>query len=200
MALTLEYKKNDPKTLILLWDGEFWREVSKWLFWRELNKFSSQLTWEEFLGQYQALEQKLAKRQAIAYLAKRSYLSTDLERKLLAQGLSPEATRTAIAHCQEKGYINDQQQIARLIAKQQRKGLGAKAIHFKLRQKKVPEGLLQQGLKKTELSEKEALEQWLRKHERKIPRNNPLEKKKLMAKLMRRGFSADLVFELLRSI
>lgn len=199
MGLSLEFKENDPKTLILLWEAEPWREVSKSLFFNELKRFPHGLGWEDFLGRYYLLEEKIAKKHAIVLLSKRSYLSANLESKLLSKGLSPQASKVAILFCQEKGYLNDAHVVARLIAKEQKKGLGAKAIFFKLRQqKKISEQQLRQELNQTELSEKEVLEQWLRKNARKIQRDDPLEMRKLMAKLMRRGFSSDVVFSLLK--
>ena len=117
---------------------------------------------------------------------------------IILKGLSSKAAKAATFFCQEKGYVNDAQQITRLIAKEQSKGLGAKAIYFKLKHtKKITDHQLRHGLDHTELSEKEALVKWLEKNAKKIKRSDPLEMKKLMTKLMRRGFSAELVFSLL---
>ena len=199
MSLSLEFKKDDPKALILLWEGNPWREVPKYLFYNELRRFPVQLNWEEFLSRFNLLEEKIAKRQAIALLSKRGYLSSDLETKLLFKGLSPKGAKAAVVYCQEKGFVNDTQEIARLIAREQKKGLGAKAIFFKLKQKKkIDDHQLRRGLDQTETSEKEALEKWLIKNAKKVKWNDPLEMRKLMAKLMRRGFSGELVFNLLR--
>ena len=199
MSLSWEFKKDDPKTLILLWEGNCWREVPKYLFFNELKKVSAQRNWDEFLSYFNLLEEKIAKRQSIALLSKRNYLSSDLESRLLAKGLSPQAAKAAVLYCQEKGFVNDTQEIARLIAREQKKGLGAKAIYFKLKQKKkIDDKQLRRGLDQTEISEKEALEKWLVKNSKKVKWNDPLEMRKLMAKLMRRGFSGELVFDLLR--
>lgn len=200
MTLDIDFNQNNPKMLILLWKGTFWREVSKCLFFNDLKNFPRQLDWEEFLSRFNLLEEKAAKRQAIALLSKRSYLSSDLESKLLSKGLSPKASKGAILFCQEKGYLNDSEEIARLIAKEQKKGLGAKEIYFRLRHKKrINEHQLRDGLNHTKFSEKEVLEKWLEKNARKMNRNDPLEMKKWMSKLIRRGFSAELVFQLIRS-
>ena len=200
MGLSLEFKKDNPKVLSLLWEGKLWRDVPKYLFFNELRRLPDQQNWEEFVSHFNLLEEKIAKRQAIALLSKRGYLSSDLESKLLSKGLSPRASKAAVFYCQEKGFVNDTQEIARLISREQKKGLGTKAIYFKLKQKKkIDEQQLRRGLNETEISEKEALEKWLVKNAKKVKWNEPLEMRKLMAKLMRRGFSGELVFNLLRN-
>lgn len=196
MALTFEFKDN---RLLLHWEGKLWREVSKPLFLKDLNKFPPNLPWEEFLKSFTALEEKLAKKEAITLLSKRPYLSSALRDKLESKGICAQAAQQAIDYCQEKGYLNDQAEVARLITKEQRKGIGAKAIYFKLKHtKKIDARQLQQELAHTELSEKEALEKWLQKNSRKIARHDPLARKKLLAKLIRRGFSVDLVLNALK--
>ena len=168
MSLSIENKKEDPKTLILLWEGTPWREVPKWLFFSELRKIPARLTWEEFLSHFNLLEEKIAKKQAIVLLSKRSYLSSDLQAKLISKGLSSKAAQAGVVYCQQKGYLNDTQEIARLIAREQRKGLGSKAIFFKLKQKKrISNEQLKHGLDHTEVSEKEALEKWIKKNAKK---------------------------------
>lgn len=198
MHLSIEFKKNDRKILSILWDGTLWRELPKALFFSELKKIPQTVEWGEFLKQFKALEEKVARKEALILLSKRSYLSSDLEAKLISKALSEAASHAAIAFCREKGYLNDAQEIARLITKEQKKGLGPKAIFFKLKQKKrINDHQLLHGLGQTELSEKQALEKWLEKNSRKIKRSDHLEMRKLMAKLIRRGFSAEVVFSTL---
>jgi SOS response regulatory protein OraA/RecX len=199
MSLSFCLKNENRNVLVLCWEGEVWREVDKTLFISELSKFPSQLRWEEFLERFAQLEEKIAKKQALLLLAKRSYLSSDLESKLLAKGISLKASQMAIAFCQSKGFLNDDQEMVRLVQKEQRKGLGTRAIFCKLKHnKQIEDHRLRQALDQTELSEKEVLEKWLLKNAKKIKLEDPLEKRKLIAKLIRRGFSPDLVFNSLK--
>jgi SOS response regulatory protein OraA/RecX len=195
MGLTFQVKKNQPQVLVLLWDGELWKEVSKSLFLSDLKKIANEENWEKFLSSFQLLEEKIAKKYAIALLAKKAYLSSALHTKLVAKGLSSQAAKVATDWCVQKGYLNDEQAIARLIAKEQRKGLAAKAIYLKLRQhKKLDAQVLRQGLEQAAISDEAALEQWLKRHAKKIDQQDALSRKKLMAKLIRLGFSAEHVF------
>jgi len=52
MVLKLEIKKDDPKTLILYWDEEIWRNVCKSLFFNELRKLPKDLQWEDFYSRF----------------------------------------------------------------------------------------------------------------------------------------------------
>ncbi len=195
MSLKLEDKINDPQTLVILWDGEAWKKVYKPLFINELRKVPSDLPWEEFLQRFALLEEKIGKRYVVYLLSRRSYLSSDLEEKLLSKGFSREAARNAVSYCQEKGYLNDDQELARLVAKELRSGKSTKAVYYKLKQKKgMQEAGLQEALRKAGPSDEEALEKWLAKHARKIDRSDKNAMRKLAAKLLRQGFPADLVF------
>jgi SOS response regulatory protein OraA/RecX len=196
MVLKLEIKKNDPRTLIISWEGEVWREVCKSLFLSELKKLPPHLAKEDFFSQFLLLEEKIIKRHVIDMLSKRNFLSSDLESKLLAKGFSPNVTKAAILYCCEKGYLEDSQQIARLIAKELKKGRSAKAIYFKLKQKKgVDDSQLRQLLCHAAGSDRQALQKWLEKNGRRIDRDDPKELRKWMAKLYRLGFSVDLVLQ-----
>lgn len=198
MSLNLEIKKQDPRFLIISWDNEKWREVSKSLFFKDLLKLPSHLSWEEFIERFKQIEQAIAHRCAIELLSKRAYLAADLEAKLLSKGISPEVAQGAVQQCSAKGFVNDSEQILRLIAKELRKGLSAKAIFFKLKTKKaVDEGLLRQLLKSAAPSDRETLHQWLKKNARKIPHGDPTAIRKLMGKLCRMGFSPESVFDAL---
>ena len=201
MSLRFEIKKGDPKSLILYWEEEAWRCVYKPLFISGLRKISPDLSWEEFLIQFTALEQRVAKRYVIWLLSRRIYLSSDLTAKLISKGFSPAIAEEIVAFCQAKGYLDDSQEIARLIAKEQRKGLAARAIYYKLKAKKgINETLLRQLLEKVTSSDQGALKLWLEKHAKKVNCNDPKERNKMIAKLCRRGFSPEMVFKELGDI
>jgi SOS response regulatory protein OraA/RecX len=196
MALTLEIKKNDPKTLILLWEGEKWREVYKSLFFSDLVKFPSGLPWEEFTVRFTAIEEKVARRYAISLLSKRSYLSSVLEAKLMAKGIGSETAKRVVAACSEKGYLDDAQEVERLFAKETRRGLSARVAYFKLKQsKKLSDAQLRQHFQQAQNNDVQNLQRWLKKNAAKIRQDDPKEMRKLAAKLCRRGFSMELVFK-----
>jgi len=194
MALTLEIKKNDPKTLILLWKGERWREVSRSLFFNDLKNIPPGLSWEEFFARFTALEEKIAHRYAIYLLSQRNYLSGVLEAKLIGKGIGPDTAKQAVAICLAKGYVNDAQEVQRLFAKEAKRGQSAKAAYFKLKQTKgISDAELRQHFQEAQMTDAQNLQQWLKKNASKIRRDDPKEMRKLAAKLCRRGFSFELV-------
>ncbi len=142
----------------------------------------------------------MGKRYALYLLSKRGYLSSDLMAKLEAKGISSEIAKGIICFCLEKGFLDDAQQIARLVAKELRKAQSAKAVFFKLRAKKgIDENLLKSHLEQMAPSNSDALQKWLMKNGRKIDFNDPDEVRKMVAKLCRKGFSRNEIFSAIKS-
>lgn len=198
MVLELELKKEDPKMFLLLWEGTPWRKLSKSLFFNDLRKFPADLTWKGFLEHFSVLEEKIGKRYSLYLLSQRAFLSSELEEKLISKGISEDVAKRIIQYYREKGFLDDDQEVARLVAKELRKGRSAKAVFFKLRAKKrIDETLLRKHLQETPSSDADVLQKWLHKNAAKIDRDDPLKMRKLMAKLCRKGFSHELVFKAL---
>ena len=197
MSLKLEIKKD---ILVLYWDGEVFRKVSKSLFLYEVKKIPHELSWGEFCSRFALLEEKIAKRYVLYLLSKRNYLSSDLETKLVAKGVFLETAQKTVLYCTEKGYLNDEQEVERLFAKEMRKGRSAKATFYKLKQKTSEDSHLRKYLEQAHSSDRQNLQTWLRKNARKINRDDPNEMRKLAAKLCRRGFSLELVLQELKDL
>jgi SOS response regulatory protein OraA/RecX len=195
-VLKLEIKKNDPKSLILHWEGQQWRKVCKSLFFKDLKKIPADLNWETFIFRFSLLEEKISKKYVLFLLSRRNYLSSELEAKLLAKGFSPAVVKDAVFQCCVKGYINDGEEVGRLFAKEMKKGQSARAVYFKLKQKKaMSDSQLRQHFQLVESEDRQTLQKWLKKNAGKIKSNDPKELKKLMAKLSRRGFSLELILQ-----
>lgn len=193
MGLELVEKKEDPKSLIIKWEGEIWRVVSKSLFFSELKKIPPDLSWDAFKPLFLKLEEKLAQKQALWLLAKKNYLEADLEAKLKQKGISSNAAQSAVAYCRGKGYLDDKAQIKSLLAKAARKGQSARATYFKLKPK-VDVEHLDAHFHEAYGQDEEVLQAFVEKNKVKIDREG---KKKWAAKLFRRGFSQELILRFL---
>ncbi len=193
MGLELVEKKEDPKSLIIKWEGEIWRVVSKPLFFSELKKIPSDLSWDAFKALFLKLEEKLAQRQALWLLAKKNYLEADLEAKLKQKGISPNTAQSAVDYCRSKGYLDDKAQMKNLFSKAARKGQSARAAYFKLKTKVDGENL-DLHFREASAQDEEAMKAFVEKNKSKIEREG---KKKWAAKLFRRGFSQDLIMRFL---
>ncbi|GEM_PF-6615509 len=197
MALELLLKKEDPKVILVLWEGEIWKEMSKSLFFNELRKIPFDLDWSGFLERFSLIEERVGKRYAFYLLSQRALLSSELKDKLLSKGISSDVAAAIIRECVDKGFLDDRQEVARLVAKELKKGLSSKAVFFKLRTKKrIDESLLHEHLDDSS-TDAAVLQKWLAKHAKKIDRENPQEMRKWMAKLCRKGFSPELIFKTL---
>ncbi len=179
--------KIQSKWIALFIDGIFWKKVNKQLFIRHLG---SPLMRQEFA----AIEEKVAKETSIQLLAKRSYLSSMLERKLKSKGLGEQAIRQAIAFCQEKGYLNDFAESKRLIEREERKGRGAKAIAFALQQRGMV--VSYQMMSELERREINALKEWQQKYSKKLA---SLSSQKKITFLLRRGYAMETILQLQNS-
>ncbi len=189
MGLELEIKESRPKVLIIKWEGEVWREVDKLLFMKDLKDIPSCGTLEEFSEHFQKCETKQAKALCFRWLAQRSMLSSELEKKLTSKGISSFVARATVRDCLERGFINDQEHLKQLVRREQRKGLGKGMIASKLRfTKRVDPELLEEALEEGE-PEGDVLKQLAQKYAKKTDMNDPKAKQKLIAKLVRRGFS-----------
>lgn len=194
MSCGLEIKDDDPKTILLLWEGVPWRRVSRSLFFPELKKLPSKLTWEAFFEHFTLIEEKVGRRYACFLLSRKALFSGDLQQRLVSKGISLLTAQAVVGFCQERGYVNDVNEITRLVAKELKKGRSNKAVFFKLKTKKgVDAALLQEHLQS--FSESDALQKWLQKNLRKVDLHDPHERRKLIAKLCRKGFSLETIFK-----
>ncbi len=192
MVLELKCKESDARVLVLLWNGEPWREVKKSVFFPLLKKVPVYETEAEFFAHFAKMEERRAKSYAYWALSKRSLLAKDLADKLRKVGFAEGVIATTLSHCTEKGFLNDETEIERLVQRELKKGYGKKAIFFKLSLKGIERGLAQKYLDKVD-TEASAFEAVWKKYTRNKALENPKERQKIVAKLLRRGFSLDLI-------
>lgn len=199
MSLTIQVKSTDPRKILLFWEGSLWREVGKSLFFSELAKCPHETSLEAFAEWFALIEEKVGKRYALHLLSKRSFLALELEERLVSKGLSPTAARSVLCFCQSKGYLDDAEEMKRLIGKERKKGKSTTAIFFKLKAKKgIDPSFVRACLKDS--SDSEALRKQLSKYASKLDLNHPVEKQKVAARLLRKGFSFDAVIKALSDI
>lgn len=185
---------------MVLWDGLPWKEVCKSLFIKDLINFPNCQSKQEFEQQFICLEKKIAKKYLLYLLSKRGFFSAELEAKLLSKGFSPRIVQAAIEDCCQKGFLDDAQRMDHLMARELERGKSIRAICFKLSQKKIISNSQRcDYLHQAAAFDQKALQKWLQKNNGRIKWNHPLERKKLIAKLYRRGFSLELILENLPS-
>ncbi len=128
------------------------------------------------------------KAKAFSLLAKKSYFTKELRQKLLEKGYSASEIAGLTSELTDQGWLNDQELAARFVKVQQEKGYGARVILHKLRQKA--------GDLSIAISDGEIESLIERKYKRKLPE----QREKVIAALLRRGFSYDLINKALTTI
>lgn len=131
------------------------------------------------------------KTKAFSLLAKRSYFSRELGKKLLDKGFSEDRVESLLDLLKKQGWLNDEELAARFVKRQKAKGYGAKLIAHKLREKAGEKILL-------EISDSK--EDALNLIKKKYQKDLPYKKNKVIAALLRRGYSYELIKTLLEDI
>ncbi|MBN1548830.1 MAG: regulatory protein RecX [Syntrophaceae bacterium] len=144
-----------------------------------------------------------AKKRAFRLLAVRARSEKELLTKLLEKGYDAAVVRDVIARLRDLKYLDDEsfaREWARNLAVNRL--FGNRRIETSLREKGLPRELIEQVITEVrqELSEKKALMALVRKKENKISvKMGKKEKNRLAQSLIGKGFSPDLVFDILRS-
>ena len=123
-------------------------------------------------------------------LARRSYPSSELRHLLCEQAAANDLIERVIDECQSHGYINDEEWTERFIASQARRGKGPHVIKQKLRAKGVE--VKTEGIASDQTAQ---IQELLTTKYRTRDLQNPKERQKVAASLVRRGFD----FEAIRS-
>ena len=141
---------------------------------------------------------------ALQYLARREYSRTELRGKLLphvqtdedCESVQPAALDALLDDLTARGWLSDERAATQLVhAKRSR--FGTQRIAHELRQKGIPETLIDDALPQLKESELEAARGvWQRKFG--VAPQDEKEKAKQVRFLQSRGFSMDVVFKVLR--
>lgn len=129
---------------------------------------------------------------AVAYslLSRRSYFSKQLKTKLLQKGFREEEIDPVLLELEAQGYLNDREQGERLIRRERGRGYGPLIIAQKLRERGGTVSL------PIQVSKEDLIPLIKKKYAKRLPQ----EKNKVIAALLRRGYSFDLINMALRDI
>ncbi|KAF3361725.1 hypothetical protein PHSC3_001724 [Chlamydiales bacterium STE3] len=142
------------------------------------------------LVKYWSLEEfKGAKNFALRKIARRAYSSFELEKLLKRNYVSDHAVTLVIKEFAEKQLLDDREWIERFISGEIRKKASPLAISIKLKMKGIPGYIIEESLKKhyTHQMKQKTLASIIAKESAK----QPIDKKRLVAKLVRKGFKFE---------
>ncbi len=180
---------------ILQVNGEPWREVAASLF-RTAAKFSPEYATQRDLEEaFLETEYTVAFPYALKRLSMKSHLSAEMERALSAKLVTPPTIQRILYKCQQLGYLDDQEWVKNFIIQQKARRVSPAMIVQKLRFKgiaqEISKPLVSQLVDRTS-EEQQVLHLLTTKH-RRCDFTDPAALKKVIASLLRKGFSYALV-------
>lgn len=185
--------------LQLMLGGEFWRTIDPLIFKNPSSLTGSFPSLEEAECHFFALEEKGARPYAVACLAKRNYSTFGLQELLKKRHVSSENAVRVTERLANEGYINDEEWVRSFIRVNSAKKYGVGHIVQKLKSKKIPEDLYAPIL--DDFFDESAISQQIRDLLETKYKNRDLsdfkEKNKVIASLIRRGFTFEQVFNVL---
>ena len=139
---------------------------------------------------------------AMKILSKRSYAESEVRTKLKKKNYPAEEIENAITECKRYSFINDEMYARDYAAILNARGCGKLLIRRKLAMLKIDENFIEAALAETADSEFEAAKRSFDFKMRMLEREkNPFKKRqKLYAFMVNRGYSFDIIRQLLDDI
>jgi len=151
-------------------------------------------TIEEWRTLFDEKEYRQAKNYTLRRLSKQSYYSGQLAKLLKEKFVQPKTIQRLVTEAQELGFLDDEAWLQMFIRSHLRR-YGKRAVYTKLLGKGVSREEAQRVIEKECSSEEEAesIQHLIRTRYRSRDFSDRKEKQKVIASLMRKGFSLDLI-------
>lgn len=191
-------------TYPLLINGDLWHQVHASIFGK-FPKFPETYSQEELDELFSLLERKGAKNFLLRRLAMKNYHSTELLAALAKRGVDEAVSLPLLAEFSQQGYLNDEAWLNSSIRALRQQRFGFKAIEMKMRMKGIREEEVLIAIKAIKESEGEedgerhSIVRLLETRYRSRDLSDRKEKQKVIAGLMRKGFSLDDIFGVLKT-
>lgn len=142
-------------------------------------------------------EYEEAKRYVLKRLSERPYHSAELDKALRRRKISSETISCLLEECTDLGYLNDAEWLDMFIRSCLRRRHSFQGIIWKMQAKGIPYDEAKEAVQRQSsvVEEKEAIQALLRTRYRSRDFSDRHEKEKVIAALMRKGFT----FEAIRS-
>lgn len=136
------------------------------------------------------------KTRALGYLARREHSRLELERKLASHAQTPEELSSLLDTLEQRGFLSAVRMVEQVIHMRKNK-FGSQRIVHELREKGIAENLIAAALPNIRETEQENAREVWRKKFGAMPANAQ-ELGRQMRFLMGRGFTADVIRQVLR--
>lgn len=146
-------------------------------------------------------EYQKAKRYTINILARKNYASFELRKKLCDRSVPEDIIEAIVAEFAEAGYIDDKGWLVNFIRQESVRKHGMMVILQKMRQKGVPEYLMDDAVGLLEREKPaEQIAKLIETRYRKYDLNDSRQREKAIAALMRRGYRYEDIKEVFSSM
>lgn len=196
MNVTVASKDVRRGLLTIFVDDEPWRDISRTIFGRKPNIPKEVADLAILEAALAALEYAGARRYAIWRLSRMAQSSGGLAVALERALVSEACCQRVVAEFTTAGYINDQDYSDRLVAAEQARGRGPAAARRKLQRKGIDEKTADEALGSMDAdSQRTSVQRLMASRYAKRDLSDFKERQKVIASLLRRGFSYDVVRE-----
>lgn len=128
----------------------------------------------------------------------RAHLSLELEKKLKKKGYSEDVVEKVLFECKRLGYIDDKEWGKAFVRSQQKRHVGPAIIAAKMRAKGMSSEEIEEFIESREEKDVHHIQHLIQTKYRNRDLNSYQEKGKVVASLVRKGFSLDLIREALQ--
>lgn len=176
-------------------DDDLWREIHASIFGRKPSLPKTSTTLNEFAALFEQLEYRGAKQYALKRLTLKGQPSSELEMSLEERFVAPNTIKRVVEECRVLGYLNDQQWIESFIRCQLARKLGPQAIVMKLQAKGIAREVAKASVSQMADGEmqNQSIHQLLNTRYRSRDLTDYRTKQKVIASLIRKGYSIDVI-------
>jgi regulatory protein len=136
------------------------------------------------------LNPQRTKKRAIRILGSRQLSSSEIEKRLLSKGESPDATKETVEWLENIGAVNDVEYAASIVSHYSSKGYGLAKVKDELHRRGIPRDLWDDAISTLERTDiTEAATQFLKKKLK--DSNDESDRRRAIETLCRRGFSYE---------
>ena len=196
----IEEQKNNPERISIFVDGEFLLVIAKEIFLQYNLSKGDSLTEDEVFNLASDDEVVKAKSYALNLLSYRKRSELELKKRLKNKDYSKTSINQVIKILKRIGYVDDREFARLWIRDKQRKAKGPLQIKIELSKKGVAERIITAEMSNEYPmdKEKEIAREFISKRIKRYDNDSYQKKKrKLFQALERRGFSFDIIHDLL---
>lgn len=202
MKISYQDKHGFRGVLILCIDDEPWREIHTTIFGRKPSLPQRCVTLTEFAEKFSGIEYQAAKGYAFKRLAMKMMSTSEMRKGLSQRLVSEGVAQRVIDECVRLGFLNEQVWLDAYVRSLIGRKYGPQTILYKLRSKGVPQDIADEVLEKLNGVDGEGnvtrIQQLLTTKYRSRNLSEYKERGKVIAALIRKGFSFDDILKAIR--